>query len=66
MRFLLRFIGEPIAGEGDFSVAEPTLLVSMEDCMDNIDRLLTRADDDELANEIPVFCRALDRRAFEA
>ena len=68
MRFLLRFIGERIAEdwEEDSSVAEPTLLVAMEDCMDNFDRLLRRVDDDELANEIPVFCRVLVRRVFEA
>jgi hypothetical protein len=66
MRFLMRFIGERFAEdlEEDSSVVEPTLiLVAMEDCIDNLDRLLRRADDDddELAKEIPVFCQVLDR-----
>jgi hypothetical protein len=33
----------------------PELTLAMEDCIDNLDRLLARADDDELANEFPVF-----------
>ena len=66
MRFLLRFVGERIAGdcEEDSSVAEATLLEAMEDCIDNIDRLLRRADD-EPAKGIPAFCRALVRLIFE-
>jgi hypothetical protein len=65
MRFLMCFIGERFTEdlEEDSSVVEPTLLVAMEDCIDNLNRLLRRADDDddELAKEIPVFFRMLDR-----
>jgi hypothetical protein len=64
MRFLLRFSEERITedrGEGS-SVAEAALLVAVEDCTD---RLLRRVDDDELAKEIPIFCRVLDRWVFE-
>ena len=67
MRFLLRFIDERIGGDWgeESSVAEATLLVAMEDCKDNLDRVLRRADDDEQDNGIPVFCRVLDRWFFE-
>jgi hypothetical protein len=65
MRFLLRIIGERIGGDWgeDSSVDEATVL---EDCIDNLERLLRRADDDDgPGNEIPVFCRVLDRWVFE-
>lgn len=68
MRFLLRFIGERIGGDWgeESSVAEATLLVvAKEDCIDNLDRLPRRADDDELGNGIPAFCRVLDRWDLE-
>ena len=52
--------GLPEWEEEEENFSGPELTLAMEDCIDNLDRPL-RVYDDELANEIPVFCRVLDR-----
>lgn len=61
MRFLFRFIGEHIRGDcGEDSSVDEAMVLEV-----HLERLLRSAADDELGNDIPVFCRVLDRWVFE-